>query len=160
MKNYVYTVVIEGTKRNCLSVLPTEFVFEKGLQSAAIVGFLKSEQIDPNDFIENKAFKDYFHQVIAQHLPKQAEFLAEGKKIGTGYVYLIDRRTKSPKGDVPVQDIIGAVNFEDGQMVSDSYLPNNNYKLFTNRGLFQLPPSLEGILLDELKQLQQRGEKS
>jgi hypothetical protein len=151
MKSYVYTAIIEGIKRNCLSVLPTEFVFEKGLQSAAIVGFLKSEQIDPNDFIENKAFKDFFHQIIIQHLPRQADFLAEGKKTGTGYVYLIDKRTKKPKGDVPMQDIIGVIYFENGHMVADSYLPNNNYKLFTGRGLFQLPYGLEEILFKELQ---------
>lgn len=153
MEYYVYTVVIEGVKRHCLSLLPKEVVFEKGVQSAAIVGFLQNEQLEFDDFVENKVFKDFFHQVIAQHLPKQGDFLTEGKKIGTGYVYLVDKRTKKPKGDIPVQDIIGAINFENGNVVSDSYLPNNNYKLLTNRGLFQLPPALEEILLDELKRV-------
>lgn len=59
-----------------------------------------------------------------------------------------------------MQNIIRAINFENGMLVADSYIPNNNYKLITNRGLFQLPPALEEILLDELKRVQNTGEKS
>lgn len=47
-----------------------------------------------------------------------------------------------PKGDIPMQDIIGAMEFKEGNPVEDSYLLNTNYKLFTKDGLFQLPFSI------------------
>jgi hypothetical protein len=151
MDYQIYSIEIEGTKRHCLAILPKEFVVSKGLHNKAIVGFLENGQVDPKEFSENEVFRELLHQVVASQIPALTELAAEGKKVGTGYVYLIDKRTKNRKGDVPVQDIIGAVNFENGILVPDSYLPNKNYKLLTDKGLFQLPFSLEENLLEEIK---------
>lgn len=152
MDFHVFSVATAETKGMCLSVLPKKIVEDKRLHNKAIVGFLKTDQVNPQDFVESQAFKDYFHQFISRQLPLQAEFLSEGKKINNGYVYLIDKRTKNPKGDVPMQDIVGAMNFENGHLVADSYLPNKNYKLLTSKGLFQLPFSLEESFLKEIVQ--------
>lgn len=150
MDYFVYTAEIEGVKRNCLALLPKETLANKGVYNQAIIGFLKTDKADPTEFEENQNFTDFFHGCISQALPLQDEFLNEGKKVKTGYVYAIDKRTKNPKGDVPMQDIIGAMNFENGTLVADSYLPNKNYKLFTKKGLFQLPYSLEEYLLNAI----------
>jgi hypothetical protein len=152
MDYHVFSITIEEVNRVCLSVLPKKMVEDKGLHNKAIAGFLKTGQVDPEGFIENQAFKEFLHQVMAAYLPKQEAFLEQGKTTGTGYVYLVDKRTKNTKGDVPMQDIIGALNFENGDLVPDSYLPNRNYKLLTGKGFFQLPYSLEQNLLEAINQ--------
>lgn len=152
MEYYVYTAVVEGVQRHCLAILEKEVASNKGLQKRAIAGFLKNGKVDVGEFEENQAFKDFLHKFIARHLPEQPDFVREGRKIMNGYVYLIDKRTKNPKGDVPMQDIIGAMNFENGNLLPDSYLPNKNYKLFTGKGFFGLPFTLEEALLKELQQ--------
>jgi hypothetical protein len=150
MHYHVYRVEIDGVEKHCLSILSKETVVAKSLHTQAIVGFLKTEKVDSKEFSESQAFKEFFNQVIVRHLPTLTEFLNEGKKIGTGYVYLIDKRTKNPKADVPMEDIIGAVNFENGKLVPDSFIPNRSYKLLTQKGLFQLPYLLEETFLKEI----------
>jgi hypothetical protein len=75
----------------------------------------------------------------------------EGKRQGDGYVYLLDGRTPQPGGQVPAEDIIGAVAVHGGSLVSGSYQPNTNHRLLTADGLFVLPPEIEIALQDEVR---------
>jgi hypothetical protein len=149
MEYYVFTAVMEGLQRYCLSILPKD----KTLLPQAIAGYLKSAQVDPAEFEENPVFKTFVHGFLARHLPTEPDFLKEGQKVGNGYVYLVDKRTKNPKGDVPMPDIVGAMNFENGTVLPDSYLPNKNYKLLTPKGFMSLPVALEEALLNTVKKL-------
>ncbi|MDO1450427.1 hypothetical protein Q0590_29400 [Rhodocytophaga aerolata] len=148
MEYYVFTAGVEGKQQYCISVLPQN----KAGMPQAIAGYLKSAQVDLAEFEENPVFKAFLHAFLAKHLPTEPDFLKEGQKVGNGYVYLVDKRTKNPKGDVPMPDIIGAINFENGNVQPDSYLPNKNYKLLTAKGFMGLPVALEEALLKELQQ--------
>jgi hypothetical protein len=150
LEYYIFKVEFKGKQTNCISILPSDFVLKNSSGKRAIVGYLEKEDVDQDEFTENTAFKEFIHKTIANELPKETEFLNQGKKVNSGYMYVIDKRTKKPKGDIPFQDIIGAMNFENSLPVPDSYIPNNNYKLLTKDGLFQLPFSLEEKLLIEL----------
>ncbi len=150
MNYYILNLEIDGSTRICLSLLPQNAITPATDKDKIVVGFLQKAQADPGHFTEHMPFKRWLHGLIEEHLPKQAPFQEEGKKVKDGYVYAIDKRTKKLKGDIPLQDIIGAFNFENGQIVPGSYLPNQNYKLFTVEGLFQLPFSLESILAEQI----------
>lgn len=155
MDYYIFKIEFQGRKINCISILPSNIVFKNNLENWAIVGYVEKEELDPDGFLENSSFKELINKTIANNLTQETEFLNQGKKVNSGYIYVVDKRIKKAKGDIPFQDIIGAMNFENGTPVSDSYVPNNNYKLLTKDGLFQLPFSLEEKLLLEIKKYKQ-----
>jgi hypothetical protein len=71
----------------------------------------------------------------------------------SGYVVLIDGRTPTPDGDVPPSDVIGVVDVDAGDVVADSYQHNSNHQLLTTNGFFVLPPELETVLQNDLRNL-------
>jgi hypothetical protein len=91
------------------------------------------------------------HQVIADHIAASPGIRLEGKRQGDGYVYLLDGRTPQPDGQVPPEDIIGAVAVHGGSVVPGSYQHNPNHRLLTADGWFVLPPDIEIALQDELR---------
>jgi hypothetical protein len=151
VNHYIYKTDGEGVQRYVLSLLPAEAGLKNSSGNTAIVGFLTTEKLDFNNFTENKAFKERVQQLMAEHLPTHPDFLNEGKRVGTGYAYVLDKRTKKPRGDVPFRDVIGAMDFNEGILIPDSYTPNVNYKLFTQDGLFQLPYGIEEKLAAEFR---------
>jgi hypothetical protein len=87
--------------------------FSQGLAPEAIVGVLSerwnsSMRITPELFARNSVFVDFLHNVIAADGPSDPGFQAEARRLGDGWVYVIDQRTPSPAGPVPPEDIIGA----------------------------------------------------
>lgn len=61
-------------------------------------------------------------------------------------MYLLDARTPDPGGRVPAEDIIGAVEVVEGQLVPGSYQHNPRHRLLTVNGWFRLPDELEAAL--------------
>src|SRR5262249_6475934 len=78
-----------------VTLLPPEEMFTKGLIPEAIVGVLKvplkeGEAIKPENFVRNKVFYDFMHEVIARVGPELKGLKAEARRQGEGWVYLID----------------------------------------------------------------------
>src|SRR5262249_46486291 len=108
----------EGPK-DYVTLLPPEVAFTQGLAPEAIVGGLRrplgpGEPITPEVFARNRVFVDFLHAVIARHGPDQPGCRAEAKRLGEGWVYVIDQRTPTPEGPVPPEDIIGAFEVHGG----------------------------------------------
>jgi hypothetical protein len=144
----------EGTK-HYLTVLPVDVVFAKGLIPEAIVGVLlrlpsDGEPIEPEAFARNSLFVKFMHDVIAQHAPEERGCREEAKRLGTGWIFIVDRRTKTPEGAVPPQDIIGALQVKEGDVVPGSYQASPEHQILTNDGFFQLTAGLHECLLREL----------
>jgi hypothetical protein len=94
----------EGTKlyATCLS---HEIAFQRGLPAEAIIGVLTGplevgEAITPDVFARNRAFVEFMHAVIARRGPDLPELIAEAKRQGEGWVYVIDQRTPTPQAAV------------------------------------------------------------
>ena len=133
-----------------ISFLPHDFAFEKGLPSEAVLGKLSGgpDRIDPEHFRPNAKFLDFLHSVIARHASGCPGLIAEAQRQKEGAVFIIDARTQTPNGDVPPEDIIGAVEVHNGSV--SSYQGNPNYLLFTSSGWLMLDPWFRGKLLDEI----------
>ena len=71
----------------------------------------------------------------------------------TAGIYIIDRRTPTPMGHVPSEDILGGFQVSQGVLVQDSYQPMKSPKIVSERGMFQLDNFLHPRLLEALKQL-------
>jgi len=145
----------EGSK-DYVTLLPPEVVFAQGLAPEAIVGMLlrtlgPGERITPQTFAQNRAFVEFMHAVVARYGPYQPGFQAEAKRLGEGWIYVIDRRTPTPEGAVPSEDILGAFEVKRGEVVPGSYQANPKHIILSPNGFFQLGDGLQACLLQELE---------
>jgi hypothetical protein len=153
---FVYTVWEAGEATDYATVLPPEVFSKAGASGEAIVGTLPRSNSDhhgsisADGFVPNEEFSRFLHQVVAEHAPCSAALQAEAERIGNGWVYLVDRRTPTPEGPVPPEDIIGGFQVTGGRAVPGSYVAGKSHRLLTERGFFHLDDGLHRKLVDEL----------
>ncbi len=153
---WIYAVNVPGQGiQDLVSLVQPDIGFEGGLPSEAIVGRLlkpidQGGTVTPENFVRNKAFVDFMHEVIGRCAPELPRMKAEAEQIGAGYVYLIDARRPTPEGEVSPDDIIGAFEVQAGAVVAGSYQPNPNHVILSPQGFFRLEPALQNRLLAEI----------
>ena len=158
----VNVVTPEGPK-DYVTLASPDMAFSGGLIPEAILGVLKqplaaSGTLTPDNFITNSVFRKFLAGVIAKHGPDSADLQAEAKRIGKGYIVVVDLRTQTPQG-APPEDIMGAFTVEDGKVVAGSYRASPNHKLLTAGGFFRLDSFLQECLTRELTALASGPEK-
>ncbi len=129
-----------------------------GLPRQAIVGLvtqtgLDSNQFTPETFKPNAAFREFLHETLAQCGLASPRLEAQARRIGDGYVYIIDARTPGPDGKVAPEDIIGSFKATRGQLVSGSYQANADHRIISDRGLFRLSKELQACLTKTMRNL-------
>lgn len=154
----------EGPKQyvTCLS---QEFVVANGLPAEAIIGVLlrplaPGESITPAVFARNRTFIDFMQSVIARRGPDTPGLIADAKRQGDGWVYVIDQRTPTPQGAVPPEDIFGAFAAKNGQLVRGSYQASQKHQIFSENGFPCLGEELQTCLMEELVALVANTKKS
>lgn len=154
---HVYVVDEPGTQesRLCVSLLSPEHMFGQGLSPEAIVGAVvgplgPEKPITPDVFAAGREFRAFLHAFVARRAPGQPEFQAAARGQATGWLYFVDQRTQDPAGQVPVEDIVGTFALHDGVMVPGSYQPNPRHLILSWHGWFQLGPTLDQLLLQDL----------
>jgi hypothetical protein len=135
-----------------LSPLSPEQVEQIGsLKGEAILGFITGETLSLEYFSPNKVFKDFTQKVIASEAPKDSELQTAALEQQAGWLYIIDNRAADlEREETSPEDILGVFEIKDGRIVANSYQPNENYLLFGNNGLMQLPASLHESLITAL----------
>ena len=153
---FVFTVWESGEATDYATVLPPEVFSKAGASGEAIVGALPrgdgngDGSISPDGFVPNEVFSRFLHTVVAEHAASLPAIQAEAERIGNGWVYIIDRRTPTPEGPVPPEDIIGGFQVTGGRAVPGSYVAGESHRLLTERGFFHLDDGLHKKLVDEL----------
>jgi hypothetical protein len=144
-----------GENVKALSFLNLEQVKQIGsLQSESILGFIIGDILSLKYFKPNKVFKDFTQTVIAAEAPKDSELQAAALAQQAGWLYIIDNRVADiEREETNPEDILGAFEIKDGLIVANSYQPNENYLIFGNNGLMQLPASLHEALINALLSL-------
>jgi hypothetical protein len=139
-------------KLRALSPLSPEQVEQIGsLKGEAILGFITGETLSLEYFSPNKVFKDFTQKVIASQAPKDSELQTAALEQQVGWLYIIDNRAADlEREETSPEDILGVFEIKDGRIVANSYQPNENYLLFGNNGLMQLPASLHESLVKAL----------
>ena len=152
---FVYTIRDRQTGRDehYVSLVPHDVVFRHGLPAEAILGKLVDgpDFFDVEHFAPNVRFLEFLHDFIARHATNCPGVVAEAKRLRDGNVYIIDARTPTPEGEVPSQDIIGAVEIHAGAVTG--YQGNPHYQLFTVNGLMMLESWLRSRLLEEIEKM-------
>jgi len=142
-----------------VTLLPPETFAKTGIAHEAIVGYYtklvaegeEGERIDPATFRPNKAFVDLLHDVIATNAPDVPELQSAARQQHTGWLYILDARTPTPAGDVPLRDIIGAFEVREDAIDPNSYWANSDHLLFSSDGIFKLSStSLQKALMERL----------
>jgi hypothetical protein len=138
-----------------LSPLSPEQVEQIGsLRGEAIIGFINGPLVSIEHLHSNRVFKDFTQKVIADEAPKDSELQAAASAKREGRLYIIDNRVAELEREVTSsEDILGVFEIKDGQIVPNSYQPNENYLIFGNNGLMQLPASLHEALINALLSL-------
>ncbi|MFT3683593.1 MAG: hypothetical protein QM783_01495 [Phycisphaerales bacterium] len=153
---HICVVQSESGDKHYLTLLPPDLILSKGLLGEAVIGVLlrpldPSETITPEVFAPNGTFVAFMHEMIAKHTPDDPACKAEAKRQGNGWIYVIDGRTKTPQGEVPPEDIIGAFKVASGEIVPGGYQPNSRHLLLSSDGFFRLSPELYTQLVEELR---------
>lgn len=156
---HVFEVVVADQPASVVSFLPKEHVFAKGLAGPAIIGSLRKRvsdggEVEADNLVVNPEFVTLLHRVIATHAPTDPSFQRAAREQGEGWIYVIDRRTPTPGGHVPAEDIIGSFEVREGVATTDSYQPFKSHRLLSERGLFQLDRFLHPKLMEALEQLE------
>lgn len=154
----VFHVETSDGPKDYVSCLTEERVLATGLPAEAIIGVLTrplsgSEPITPAVFARNHAFVEFMQKVIGQRGPDLESLRAEARSQGDGWLYVVDQRARTPGGQVPPEDIVGAFEVRSSQVVPGSYRPNPKHALLTANGFLQLGSELERCLLGELTAL-------
>jgi hypothetical protein len=144
----------EGT-RDYFTLLTPDVVSSQGLAPESIIGMLlrplgTGESITPEVFARNRVFVDFMHDVFARYAPQQPGCQSEAKRLGDGWICIIDQRTPTPKGPVPPEDIIGVIEVKGGAVVPGSYRASHKHMILSPNGFFQLERGLRDCLLREL----------
>lgn len=144
----------EGTQ-DVVTLLPSSVFFNQGLAPEAVVGMLArplepGERVTPDLFARNRVFVDFLHQFIAENAPQDPACRANAQRLGKGWIYIIDHRTETPAGDVPPEDILGALEVADGRVVVGSYRPSPRHRILSARGFFRLGTALHARLVEEV----------
>lgn len=147
--------MVRDEVRDYVTVLPPEVVFAHGMPGRSIVGVMlrplgENEAPSMELFTPNAEFVRFLHEVLSRHATEVEGLRDAARRIGEGYVYVLDARTPDPAGTVPLEDIIGAVQVKGGVPVPGSYRANTKHQLLTERGFFQLEEELNACLLREL----------
>lgn len=147
----------EGEK-DYVTCLPSEQVSDRGLAPEAILGVLlrplePDEPIAPAVFARNRGFVEFMHRVIARRGPTLSGLIAEARRQGDGWVYIIDQRTRNPQGHIPPEDIVGVFAVKNGEIVAGSYQPCPKHQILSADGFFRLEGELQVCLLEEIASL-------
>ncbi|CAO3636785.1 unnamed protein product [Cunninghamella blakesleeana] len=129
--------------------LPTTDGFG-GISRDVFCGTLSNDNI----FTPNPRFIRILHAFIKEHAPNDPSLQEEIKHKKTGYVYILDARTKDPFGTVPSCDIIGGFKIDNSQI--NDYFENPNYLAFTSDGLTTLPYHLNALFIEKLRILNRK----
>lgn len=135
-----------------ITIISAELAFKVGLPGEAIVGQLlvPNNKITPQNFARNRIFVDYLHAFIRREAPSDLTLRQRAATVRSGQMPFIDGRAKQGPGAPPsTEDVLGVFAVKDGFIVG--YEPNAQHRIFSARGFFSLPPSLEGKLIRELE---------
>lgn len=129
-----------------------------GLPPEAIIGHMEGKGDPVARFRPNEAFTRFMQRLIARRGGEDPALLEAAQQQGRGWLYIVDQRVfKAPAERVPPEDIIGAFRVQGGELVPGSYAASDQHKLFSEKGLVQLPDRLHELLLEELRALAEKS---
>lgn len=137
----------QGIRRDLIVFRPTtDWSSRCGLCDEAVVGEIDStggrRARVPDWLRPNPAFLRLLHRTVAEFAHPLPAFADAARRQRAGYVRVVDERYRGPGTRVLPEDVMGRFEVADGRVVAGSYRPNPHYRLFNERGFFQLNADL------------------
>ncbi|NTX54290.1 hypothetical protein [Myxococcus sp. CA039A] len=130
-----------------ISLLPPEVAVVGGIPRRAIAGTLGGNPDDLSAFTPEPDFVALIHEVVRDYTPQDSAAQEEARRMGSGWLYIVDQRWSQSGARTAPKDIVGYFRVEEGRIQQASYTPHQGYIVFTERGLTRLPGSLHGVLV-------------
>jgi hypothetical protein len=115
-------------------------LFQDGLPAHAIVGHFRQmsgKEPDWSSFAANPPFIAFFTRFMKGEAAVRPAILEKARVAPGEYVYVIDRRTRTPQGDVPFHDIIGWYSSDAaGAASAPSFAYNVKHRIVLPDGTF------------------------
>jgi hypothetical protein len=133
MKPTLLAAVVEGKPVRLLALS------DEGAEVApfAIVGQLDGTDGPPSwaSFRRNKSFVEFYSRYMRGELTEKPSILGKARVRPGDYVYVIDKRTPTPQGKVPLSDIVGWYkSASDGAPMAATFEYNKDHLLVTPPG--------------------------
>jgi len=146
---YLLEIQEEDKVSYAVSLVPSDI---RDIPSEGIIGRAKTAKnpILPGEFTPNPEFLKFLHNCVERFGPLSPNLKKEAARQVNGLIYVIDARNRTPIGDVPPEDIIGAFEVRGSQVHPETYRANPNYRLLTLKGFFILDKFIEEKLLEAL----------
>lgn len=106
--------------------------------------------LSPEHFIENDIFRQGLHDSIKKHCKSSTYLVERAKSLKSGWMNIVDRRSRHFERRTPPEDIFGSVLLKDGEIVEESYTAMDYYRLLTSDGIFQMDPDIEERFIEDL----------
>ena len=147
MNIYLLNTSIENKETLLLSIVNPEVDKEAKLSAKSIIGFLvdASKPIHFENIKFNPSFINHFHKTIKFFAQFNDGIIQLVEQQQNGFIYINDQRGIHDKETLQ-EDIIGSFEVKNGELLHDSYLPNNGYKFISDKGGFVLQQELEALL--------------
>ncbi len=156
---YIYSVTMNDRVEDVVSLLPPDKANEIGLPPQSIIGKLltsvdRGGELSNDNLVVNPGFVELIHQIIAEYAPRLDTTKQQAQQQVNGWLYMIDRRRPNAEMLDPLEqmldDIIGAFEVIDSQIVPGSYQPMATHQLISHRGVFELEPELHTCLMEKI----------
>ena len=117
------------------------------LNEKCIVGQMKnsSDFPSPENILFNPNFITHFHKTIVFFSQFSDQIINLTERNKGGFVYIVDQRNGN-NSNPKKEDIIGSFEVQNGAVVSESYMPNQDYLPISEDGAFMLQPELEALI--------------
>lgn len=144
----LYHAMINDELRDLVALWPAGRALDRGdgIPEDAVVGtFYPLPEGGTPHFADAARFSLLLQTVVALH-GAQEENLFE---LEDGRVAVVDLRAfeSEEDGRISSEDVFGFFESHEGRIDPSSYVPNPDYRMFTDRGFFKLPPQLHGYLV-------------
>jgi hypothetical protein len=147
---YLYSIQLEEGPTKVLTFMsPDEMHALGGLPGRAVVGRLQDPdgELEAGNFLRNLAFLEALHIAIVAHLPTTRAWIDGARKQGAGRMYVSFARGAS-EGKIIAEDLAGSFDVQNGDIVENSYRPEEQFDVFTERGLIVMGEDLRKKLIE------------
>lgn len=110
-------------------------------------------EFKPDKFIENKVFRKYMNDSIQKYCDKSDYLVRRAYELQSGWINIIDNRSKYLERRTPPEDIFGSFLLEDGIIQKHTFFPMPTHRLLTVDGIFRLDSDIEECMIKELEQI-------
>lgn len=110
-------------------------------------------KFNPDKFVENKIFREILNNSIQNYCDKSRTIVQRAYELKSGWINIVDNRSKYLERRTPPEDIFGSFLLEDGIIQKNTFFPMPTHRLLTSDGIFRLDSEIEECMIRDLEKI-------